>query len=263
MQFSFDLISDLHVETWPNFDWTGQATSPYCVVAGDVARDRQRLLDTLTHLGTCYPGGVFYIDGNEEHKDCLDDLGASYKGLDLDIQSIPNVIYLQDNAVIINGVAILGTNAWWTYDFDPVQDFDSSVQAIQDHFGITNSAAMNISGVAYNDVSYLTHSVQKLQTQPDVSAIVIVTHTVPAPWIIAHDPDLVDTWRFNGMGNSHITQAIDADTENKIHTWCFGHYHYPVDRDLGGIRYVSNPLGRGNTAWCRRAFYPRRITIDF
>ena len=46
MQFAFDLISDLHVETWDSFDWTGQATSPYCVVAGDVARDRQRLLDT-------------------------------------------------------------------------------------------------------------------------------------------------------------------------------------------------------------------------
>ena len=69
MTFAFDLISDLHVETWDTFDWTGQATSPYCVVAGDVARDRQRLLDVLTHLGQCYPGGVFYVDGNEEHKD--------------------------------------------------------------------------------------------------------------------------------------------------------------------------------------------------
>jgi hypothetical protein len=29
MLFAFDLISDLHVDTWPKpFDWTGQATSP-------------------------------------------------------------------------------------------------------------------------------------------------------------------------------------------------------------------------------------------
>jgi hypothetical protein len=69
MKFAFDLISDLHVETWDSFDWTGQATSPYCVVAGDVARDRQLLLaDVLKHLGECYPGGVFYIDGNDEHR---------------------------------------------------------------------------------------------------------------------------------------------------------------------------------------------------
>ena len=48
MNFSFDLISDLHVETWNEFDWSGQATSPYCVVAGDVARDRSLLIDALT-----------------------------------------------------------------------------------------------------------------------------------------------------------------------------------------------------------------------
>ena len=87
MSFAFDLISDLHVEYWPgSLDWADQATAPYCVVAGDVARDRQRLLDTLDHLGQCYPGGVFYVDGNEEHRDYLHDLGASYQGLARDLE---------------------------------------------------------------------------------------------------------------------------------------------------------------------------------
>ena len=79
MTVAFDLISDLHTDTWTDFDWTGQATSPYCVVAGDVTRDRKTLVDTLTHLGECYPGGVFYIDGNDEHSYYLDDLGSSYQ----------------------------------------------------------------------------------------------------------------------------------------------------------------------------------------
>ena len=263
MTFAFDLISDLHVETWDSFDWTGQATSPYCVVAGDVARDRQQLLDTLTHLGQCYPGGVFYVDGNEEHKDYLDDLGASYQALSKDIDAIPNVVYMQDNVIIVNGVALLGTNAWWTYDFDTDISVDSSIQSIQDHFGINEPAATNIMGVAYNDAAYMINSVRKLQTHKEVGAIVIVSHTVPAPWIIAHDPDLGGTWRYNGMGNSHITRAIDEDTEDKIKAWCFGHYHRPVDRELGGIRYVSNPRGRGNTEWRQQAFYPRRIEIKF
>jgi len=262
MQFAFDLISDLHVETWDTFDWTGQATSPYCVVAGDVARDRQRLLDTLDHLGRCYPGGVFYVDGNEEHKDYHDDLGASYRDLNKDLKHIKNVVYMQDNVIIINGVALLGTNGWWTYDFDPDMDVESSVQAIQDHHGIDNASAMNITGVAYNDAAYMINSVHKLQTHREVRAIVLVSHTVPAPWIIAHDPDLVGNWRFNGMGNSHISRAVDEDTENKIRAWCFGHYHRPVDRDFNGIRYVSNPHGRGNTPWCQQAYYPQRIVIE-
>ena len=56
MEFAFDLISDLHIETWPGFDWSNQATSPYCVVAGDIARDRKGLIETLKHLGRCYQG---------------------------------------------------------------------------------------------------------------------------------------------------------------------------------------------------------------
>jgi hypothetical protein len=262
MTFAFDLISDLHVETWDSFDWTGQATSPYCVVAGDVASDRQLLLDELTHLGQCYPGGVFYVDGNEEHKDYFDDLGASYRDLAKDIDAIKNVVYMQDNVIIVNNVAFLGTNAWWTYDFDSKMSVETSIQHIQDHFGINNSTATNIMGVAYNDAAYMVNSVRKLQTHKEVDAIVMVSHTVPAPWIIAHDPDLVDTWRYNSMGNSYITQAIDEDTENKIHTWCFGHYHRPIDQNFAGIRYVSNPRGRGNTDWCQQAFYPKRIEIE-
>ena len=178
-----------------------------------------------------------------------------------DIDAIPNVVYMQDNVVIVSGVAILGTNAWWTYDFDTEIDVDTSIQYVQDHFGIDSSSATNIMSIAYNDAAYMINSVRKLQTHQEVGAIVIVSHTVPAPWIIRHDPDLIDTWRFNGMGNSHITRAIDEDTEHKIKMWCFGHYHRPVHQQLGGIEYLSNPRGRGNTDWCQRAYYPKRIEI--
>ena len=72
MTFAFDLISDLHVDTWDEFDWVGQPTAPYCVVAGDVGRDWEQVAETLEHLGKQY-AGVFYIDGNDEHKDYYDD----------------------------------------------------------------------------------------------------------------------------------------------------------------------------------------------
>ena len=261
MIFAFDLISDLHVETWGDFDWTGQATAPYCVVAGDVARDRDTLIQTLTHLGTCYPGGVFYIDGNEEHKNYYEDLSDSYKDLHQQVSQIKNVVYLQDNVVIVNGVAILGTNGWWTYDFDPHMDVDQSVMHVQDHFGISNSAATNIIGVAYHDAAYMIKSVEKLQKHSEVKAIVLVSHTVPGAWLIEHDLDLVGTWRFNGMGNRHIARALENDTENKIKMWCFGHYHRPTDRPKDSVDYISNPKGRGNTPWSQAVFYPRRIEI--
>jgi predicted phosphohydrolase len=263
MQFAFDLISDLHVETWDSFDWTGQATSPYCVVAGDVCRDRAVLTRTLTHLGQCYPGGVFYVDGNDEHRDYLEDLGASYKALDQLIKPIPNVVYLQDNVVIVNGVAILGTNGWWTYDLDPAMDFEQTMAWYGDKTHASMNSVTAINGVAYHDAAYLINSVQKLQTHKEVRSIVVVSHTVPAAWLVAHDLQLADTWRFNTTGNPHMQRAMDEDTENKISVWCFGHYHGQVDQDLAGIRWVNNCRGRGDTDWRQVAYYPKRIEIEY
>jgi len=262
MVFSFDLISDLHRETWSGFDWSGQPTSPYCVVAGDIARDRALVVDTLEHLSECYQG-VFYIDGNDEHKDYYDDLSQSYLELAALVNSIPKVVYMQDNVVVVNGVAILATNGWWSYDFDPSLDVDQSVAWLQERENISQSVAMSINGIGYHDAAYMINSVSKLQTQNDVRAIVMVTHTVPAPWIIAHDLELIDTWRFNCMGNQHIASALQEDTEHKIKAWCFGHYHKSVDQVVDGIRYVNNCRGRGNTPYGQIAYYPKRITLKF
>jgi predicted phosphodiesterase len=262
MTFAFDLISDLHIETWDNFDWTDQATSPYCVVAGDVCRDREVLINVLTHLGQCY-AGVFYVDGNDEHRYYLEDLGESYQDLVRQIEHINNVVYMQDNVVIINGVAILATNGWWTYDMNPNLAIEDSVMWYQNKNQITLSAANNINGVAYHDAAYLINSVNKLQTHQDVNAIAIITHTLPGAWIIDHDLELVDTWRFNCMGNPYLLRALDEDTENKIKAWCFGHYHKSVDRNFNGVRFVNNCRGRGDTEFSQIAYYPKRIEINF
>ena len=116
MGLTFDLISDLHVDTWlEEFDWTGRATSPHALVLGDVAQDRDLLVHALTNLAQCYQA-VFYVDGNTEHKNFMNDLGTSYVDLTEKLNSIKNLVYLQDNVVVIDGVAILGTNGWWGYD---------------------------------------------------------------------------------------------------------------------------------------------------
>jgi hypothetical protein len=261
MTFAFDLISDLHVETWPSFDWTGQPTAPYCVVAGDVSRDHALVAKTLAHLNECY-AGVFYIDGNDEHRHNLENLGGSYRSLRKKIENIRGVVYLQDNVVIVNGVAILATNGWWSYDFDPVIDYEQTQLWYQDYTQSSRSAADAIVGVAYHDAAYLTNSIRKLQTHQEVKSIVVVSHTLPASWLCNHDPDLVDSYRFNCMGNQHLQLALDEDTENKIRVWAFGHYHRPVDREFGGIRYVSNPRGRGDTVWSQPAYYARRIEVE-
>jgi predicted phosphodiesterase len=261
MTFAFDLISDLHVETWDSFDWTDQPTSPYCVVAGDVSRDHDRVIQTLEHLSRCY-AGVFYIDGNDEHRNHLNDLAGSYKNIRSKIENLNGVVFLQDNVAIVNGVAILATNGWWSYDFDPMIDYDETQSWYCDYVNSNRSNADAITGIAYHDAAYLRNSVRKLQTHQEVRSIVVVTHTLPASWLCDHDPDLFGHPRFNCMGNPHLEMSLDEDTEQKIKVWAFGHYHRPVDRESGGIRYVSNPRGRGDTPWSQPAYYPKRIEVE-
>jgi UDP-2,3-diacylglucosamine pyrophosphatase LpxH len=152
MTFAFDLISDLHVETWDSFDWAGQPTSPYCVVAGDVSRDHDQVAQTLEHLNNCY-AGVFYIDGNDEHRYQLEDLAGSYRSLKNKLKKLDGVVYLQDNVVIINGVAILATNGWWSYDFDTTINYEESQAWYQEYTQSSQSSADAITGIAYHDAA--------------------------------------------------------------------------------------------------------------
>jgi len=262
MQFSFDLISDLHVETWDKFDWTHQPTSPYCVVAGDVSQDRKLLAQTLKHLGECYQG-VFFIDGNDEHRNYLENLGQSYRDLRRYVDKFKNVVFMQDNVVVVNGVAFLAANGWWSFDMNPMIDREETMDWFHKRYNVNDNVAPQVISMALNDAAYLHHSVKKLQTHQDVKSIVIVSHTVPTPLLVDHDLELVDHYRFNTTGNPHLEAALNADSEGKIKTWCFGHYHRSVDRVIDGVRYVNNCRGRGNTPWCQTAYFPKRITIDF
>ena len=263
MSLAFDLISDLHIETWAGeFSWDYQATSPVCVVAGDVSRDRDLLVRTLKHLGKCYQA-VFYIDGNDEHFAQLEDMGNSYLDLTRRLAKIPNVVYLQDNVVVVDGVAILGTNGWWAFDFDLGIDAERAAEWCGEKYNLTPHATKHISRMSSTDATYMISSVARLQTHKDVKKIVMVTHTVPDPALISHDLELDGTMRFNTMGNRYMMQAMAADTESKIHTWCFGHYHGSVDQTRSGIRFVNNCRGRGDTLYSRSAYYPQRIVIDF
>jgi UDP-2,3-diacylglucosamine pyrophosphatase LpxH len=261
MKFAFDLISDLHVETWRQFDWQGQATSPFCVVAGDVAQDPTTVGKTLEHLSESYQA-VFYIDGNDEHKSNWADIGGNYQDLTDAIEQIEDVVYLQDNVVIINGVAIVGTNGWWTWDFDPGADVAQTQQWFQQHYHCTAGTTEAITQLALSDAVYLAASIKKLQTHVDARQIVVVSHTVPLPELVQHDIPLNQSYRINIMGNSLMQDILSADTEHKIKTWCFGHYHGSVDQTIRGIRYVNNCRGRGDTNWNQSVYYPRRIEIE-
>jgi predicted phosphohydrolase len=205
---------------------------------------------------------VFYVDGNDEHRYHYDDLNASYADLVGRIKKIPNVIFLQDNVVVIDGVAILGTNGWWSYDLDSSIDAEQTSLWFQDQCQVSALVAKTVGRLAATDAKYMVSSIKRLQTHADVQKIVCVTHTVPSASLIAHDISIADTLRFNTMGNGFMMRALSADTEHKLHTWCFGHYHGSVDQVRQNVRFVNNCRGRGDTEWKKYVYHPLRIVVD-
>jgi UDP-2,3-diacylglucosamine pyrophosphatase LpxH len=258
MQLSFDLISDLHLDDQP-FDCAGLPTSPICIVAGDVSEDHNITIEFLTHLSKCYQQ-VLYIDGNSEHKHNLLDLELSQLTLKHSISKLKRVQYLYDDVVVINGIAFIGTNGWWAFDFDSQTDANLVAQWYQSAMSvICDPEQMVLQSI--NDAAYLAHTVEKLQTHPEVRQIVVVSHTVPNPKLIEHDIELNGSYKFNVMGNRLLEAVRIVDTESKISTWCFGHYHGAVDQVIDGIRYVNNCRGRSGTQHWQYAYYPKKITI--
>jgi predicted phosphohydrolase len=187
---------------------------------------------------------------------------GSYEDLDHSISHIPNVTYLYQRVVMLNGIAIVGVNGWWTFDLDINLDQEQAWTFFLDRYKIPEEQAGIVLECAYRDSVYLQNTIDKLQTHKDVKKILVVSHTVPGLDFIKHDSELSDTYRINLMGNSQLLNCLEQDTNKKITNWVFGHYHGRVDQAAHNIRFCNNPKGRADDIY-NSPYFPLRIDIEF
>lgn len=234
MEFSIDLISDLHVNPDSEFNWAGKATSLFCVVAGGVSSDLPTVGRVLENLGNHYRG-VFYIDGGAEHSD-LTAVYDTVKQLQEITAPMSNVIYLHNHIVVLNRVAFLAVNGWY-----------NNVDVLN-----TVDALDIISEYKLNDLAYLNSSVVKLQRHPDVEQIVLISSSAPSKYFFYNSNERLieaEPEPFIGILN---------DTEFKIHCWLYGGTDiendtvYQTASDGRSRRYVSNPRTGPGPYWARR-----------
>ena len=239
---NFDLISDLYIDNHPgDIDWNTVRTSLLAVVAGDVSSDLDRVTHELTRISNSYRQ-VIYIDGDLENRDYPDDQAGDY--LERKLRKIRNCLYLRGNVVVFNNTAFIGANlGWvpWGKDINDDDVWDSAMADITKH---------------HRDLNYLKNTVHRMQMTNDVHQIAIISHTVPNTALVEPFPD-VD---YENIG-SNASDIVDAeDITNKLQTWCFGHYHRPIDETVNGIRYVSNPRGKPGQGH-GFSYYPKRVVL--
>lgn len=229
MAFGFDLISDLNLEPDDSFDWAGKPTSLYCVIPGNISKDLPTVYRVLKHLGTLYRG-VFFIDGVLENTD-LSTKQRRNDELERFCSQFRNIIYLHNNVVIVDGVALLAINGWTTYHAD-LNIFDE----------------IQVKCYRYEDISYFDHTLEKLQLHVDVKKIVVISNAVPLKELYFneyHDED-------DDMFPTHM---LYKDTEHKVSHWVFGSYEKIVDMNINHINYLNN------SKYDREPYYAKRVEV--
>lgn len=231
MIIGFDIISDLHLSPQDSFNWENKATSLYCLVAGNVSSDLRTLTLTLAHLSKFYQG-IFFIPGYLEYENA-ENLQARLDEITLICSRIKNVVHLHHHVIIVDGIAILGSNGW----------FETN---IPENLGIANDREM----MRYDDIFYLKNSIEKLQKHLDVTKIVVLTNSVPnLDLCFGEGPDIM-------KHHPQMSICLAADLMKKVSHWIYGSYGKIVDITNDNINYICNPY------YGKKPYYAKRIDIE-
>lgn len=231
MIFNFDIISDLNLPAGEKINWEDKATSLYCLISGNISEDVPTVQSTLKTLSGFYQG-VFYIDGSLDHitvtrrKDRQEEITKI-------CEKIKNVVYLYDNVVVVDGVALVGINGWYG-NYIPENTMSEIELMVANH----------------EDTSYLMSTISKLQLHIDVRKIVILSSSVPSNKLFYGE--IPKTY-----SNFTLEDCIAKDTEKKVSHWVFGSTEKIVDTVFGDINYVNNPK------FTRNPYYPKRIEVIY
>ena len=261
----FDLISDIHLDYWTQNikDWKGLGTSLYCVVAGDISRNPRLSAGFLRHLSDCYRQ-IMFVDGNHEHNSKYSQIEDNEEEMNELLRKIDNVTYLANSSCVIDNTAFIGTNGWWTFDFSERLGNASRLESMEAYCrkeGKTMREAIDLWTVAQDQAEFMAEVVGSMQNDHNIDEIVIITHTVPRTNIVSpiFKGSLTDWAK---LGNSSMEDVLRYDYENKISTWCFGHFHeVAYDQIHEGVRYISHPRGKPADA-ISTVYYPKLIDTD-
>ena len=227
MKIGFDVISDLNLGPNEQFDWEGKATSLYCIIAGNISNDLLTINQILLNLSHFYHG-VFYTAGSLEYEGVTNISVRTNELLNIS-KCIRNVAYLHNHVVIIDGIAIVGSNGWFNDEVTyPLLTLDA------------------IENERYQDIGYLSNAIEKLQLHLDVKKIIIVSHSAPSHELFfGEEPDLI-------YSMPPLKLSLIKDLESKVTHWIYGYYDKTVDIVIDGINYINNSYYKRNPYWAKR-----------
>ncbi|QIL82646.1 metallophosphoesterase [Diaphorobacter sp. HDW4A] len=259
-------LSDLHLETHPQFQPSPAPGADVLVLAGDVGSYQQGSRLTSEYFGlerfsplpqfAHWPTPVIFVPGNHEY-DGLD-FDDAHERLKRSCERL-GLIWLERKSLEMNGVRFVGTTLWSDFDALAQDDVKSHparyLQKREKAFRAANFYLRKTGGTRGGE-PYLAEQVREqslvcqewlthaLMTPSEADRTVVITHFAPS--LLSADP------RYGLVpGTAGFCNALDyllpyADL------WIHGHLHAPsdyivtgprADGSSGKCRVLANPLG--------------------
>lgn len=260
------LLSDLHLETAPDFVERPAPGAELLVLAGDIGSYQRgsRLERDDFGLGSYsprngWPTPVVYVPGNHEYDNLdFDETHERLRGLcrELDIH------WLERETLVIGGMRLVGTTLW--SDFDALaSDADTLSAALKRRAKAFRAADFYLEKAAMrrHGEPFLAEQMreQGLLCQQWLEAALRVPFDGPTVAITHFAPTLASADPRYGItpGTAGFCNTLDRLLPLADY-WLHGHLHCPQDYVKDGCRVIANPLGYARKGE-QQGFEPARV----
>jgi predicted phosphodiesterase len=259
------LLSDLHLETQPDFRPSPAVGADVLVLAGDVGSYQSGSRLAGAHFGlerfsplpqwAGWPVPVVFVPGNHEY-DGLD-FAVAHERLRRSCEQL-GIVWLERECAVMGGVRFVGTTLWT--DFDALAAHAGTAggptaEALRHKAQRAANHYLRKTGTVWNGAPMLAEQVRAqgllcaqwlraALNEPHIGPTVVVTHFAPS--LRSHDPRYGLT-----PGTAAFCNALD-DLLPCADLWLHGHLHCPSDYVVEThlpcgtaqrCRVVANPLG--------------------
>lgn len=234
---SFNILSDLHLKSAPDFNSSNQAD--ILILAGDIDVGTNGLAWARKH----YPEQeIVYVAGNHEY------YHHDYHQLLTDLRATAlkyNIHFLENNEILLDGIRILGCTLWTNYmaTVNMLQNkaMVLAENTLADHRLIKLDKKYSSTDLFTAEYAYELHCTSvkwleiKLIQETFAGKTLVVTHHGPSI-ACAHQQ-----FGHNDLGSAFYS-SLDYLLE-AADVWVYGHTHSNFNEMVEGTRLVSNQRG--------------------
>ena len=231
--------SDLHLEFGTDFRPPNQGETDLMILAGDIITFRD--YEPLNQFLSDWKKPVIFVAGNHEYYTDTSMTTEAEHFKNWLKENHPNVCFLQDEAITIDGVHFFGGTMWTDFQNSSEKVMQETMAIMNDYRFIKMKSGIRLT--PRDTIQLHDDFVQKLIAwfKADLSGKrVVITHHAPVinPMTKYIKSPLAPA--FNSTDMIPIIEQYQPDL------WVYGHTHEGDEHTVGKTRIISNQLGYPN-----------------